>query len=54
MEANKGKSKSFNAYRDEAKKEFGVGPHQFRQRVWDEVVPKDHHWRKHGRPRKQS
>ena len=52
--ANKGKSKSFDAYRDEAKKEFGVGPHQFRKLVWDKVIPKDDPWRKHGRPRKKS
>jgi hypothetical protein len=51
---DKRKSESFDAYRDEAKKEFGVGPHQFRKLVWDEVIPKDHPWRKQGRPRKKS
>jgi hypothetical protein len=54
IEANKEKTKSFVAYNDEAQKKFGVGLYQFRHRVWDEVVSKDHHWRKPGRPRKKS
>ena len=54
IKANKVKTKLFPAYRDEAKKKFGVGPYQFRHRVWNAVVPADHHWRKHGRPRKKS